>query len=74
MERDPQAVDPLQSIQLLEENDHFTYVSSLLTSKEAKAFEGVLQHNKDVFTWTPSDMPKIYPSITSHRLNVIPSS
>ncbi|RVW66152.1 hypothetical protein CK203_007408 [Vitis vinifera] len=34
----------------------------------------MLQQNKDVFTWTHSDMPKIYPSIVSHRLNTIPSS
>lgn len=57
---------------LLKENDHFTYATSLLTLEETKALEGVLQQNKDVFAWTPSDMPGIHLKIASHWLNVIP--
>lgn len=55
-----------------EENDHFTYASSLMTLEEAKALEGVLQQNKDAFAWTTLDMPGIHLTIALHWLNVIP--
>lgn len=73
-EKDPPAADPLQIIQILGEDDHFTHASSLLELDEAQCLEKVLQQNKDVFTWTHSDMLEIHPSITSHRLNILPSS
>ncbi|CAL2259801.1 unnamed protein product [Prunus armeniaca] len=33
-----------------------------------------LQNNKDMFAWSPSDMPDIDPNIISHRLHVNPVS
>ena len=66
--------NPLQTIQILGENDHFTYASSLLESNEGWSLEKVLQWNKDVFKWAHSNMPGIHLSIASHWLNILSSS
>ena len=66
--------DPLQTIQISGENDHFTYASSFLESNEVWGLERVLQRNKDVFKWAHSNMPEIHLSIASHWLNVLSSS
>lgn len=42
--------------------------------EEVRDLTEVLQRNKDVFSWTHSNMPIIHPSIASHQLNVVPSS
>ncbi|RVX02293.1 hypothetical protein CK203_028439 [Vitis vinifera] len=73
-EKDPPVTDPLQTIQISGENDHFTYASSLLESNEVWGLERVLQRNKDVFKWAHSNMPEIHLSIASHWLNVLSSS
>ena len=64
----------MKTIQILEEEDRFTYASSLLEPNEAQRLKDKLQQNKDVFSWTHSDMPEIHPPVASHRLNVLPSS
>ena len=74
MKKNPPTTDPLQHLHISNSSDHITYTNSLLAPEELKVLENMLQQNKDVFTWTHSDMPKIYPSIVSHRLNTIPSS
>ena len=66
--------DPLQTIQISGENDHFTYASSFLESNEVWGLERVLQRNKYVFKWAHSNMPRIHLSIASHWLNVLSSS
>ena len=58
----------------LAELDKSTYVSSLLSGAEKEQIQQVLLHNKDVFTWTYSDMADINPVHSSHKLNVIPSA
>ncbi|KAL6323348.1 hypothetical protein AAG906_029355 [Vitis piasezkii] len=73
-EKDPPVADPLQTIQISGENDHFTYASSLLELNEVWGLERVLQRNKDVFKWAHSNMPGIHLSIASHWLNVLSSS
>ncbi|KAL6324323.1 hypothetical protein AAG906_012569 [Vitis piasezkii] len=36
--------------------------------------QNALRRNHDVFAWAHSDMKGIHPSITSHRLNVLPTA
>ena len=67
-------VDPLRTIQILEESTHLTHISSLLTLEEARDIEGTLRQNHDVFAWAHSDMTGIHSSVASHRLNILPSS
>lgn len=74
MERDPPAADPFLLLCLFRNTDHVTYGSSLLAPEELSALEGVLQKNEEVFAWTHSNMPRIHPSIASHRLNIMSSS
>ena len=74
VEKNSPAVDPLQHLHLSCSSDRVTYANSLLAPKELKVLKSVLQHDKDIFFWTHSDMPEIHPSIASHRLNVIPFS
>ena len=74
MNKNPSIADPLQTIQVSEEDGHFTYANSLLEPDETWRLEETLQQNKDVFAWAHSNMPGIHPSVASHRLNVLPSS
>ena len=73
-DKDPPAADPLQTIQILEESTHLTNISSIMTPEETHNMQNVLKRNHDVFVWAHSDMKGIHPSITSHRLNVLPSA
>ena len=74
MDKDPPAADPLQTIQISEEGTHLTNISSPLTPEETQNMQNALRQNHDVFAWAHSDMKGIDPSITSHRLNVLPTA
>ena len=74
MDKDPPATDPLQPIQISEEGTHLTNINSLLTLEETRNMQNALKQNHDIFAWTHSDMKGIHPSITSHRLNVLPTA
>ncbi|RVW58039.1 hypothetical protein CK203_106958 [Vitis vinifera] len=69
-EKDPPAADPLQTIQISDESDHLTNVSSLMTQEETQGMQNILRQNHDIFAWAHSDMKGIHPSIASHKLNV----
>ncbi|RVW56310.1 hypothetical protein CK203_114152 [Vitis vinifera] len=69
-DKDPPAADPLQTIQISEENTHLTNISSLMTQEETQSMQNILRQNHDIFAWAHSDMKGIHPSIASHRLNV----
>ena len=73
MDKDPPAADPLQTIQISEEGTHLTNISSLLTPEETRSMQNSLRQNHDIFAWAHSDMKGIHPSITSHKLNVLPT-
>ncbi|KAL6340356.1 hypothetical protein AAG906_005808 [Vitis piasezkii] len=66
--------DPLQTIQISEESTHLTNISSIMTPEETQNMQNALRRNHDVFAWAHSDMKGIHPSITSHRLNVLPTA
>ncbi|CAL2262907.1 unnamed protein product [Prunus armeniaca] len=44
-----------------------------LSQEEKAELVAFLQNNKDVFAWSPSDMPGIDPQIICHRLHVNPA-
>ena len=69
-ERDPLAVDPLEIV-VLDEPKKFTYVSTLLSSKEREQVQGVLLKNLDMFAWNHSDMVRIDLVLASHKLNIV---
>ncbi|CAL8082995.1 unnamed protein product [Prunus armeniaca] len=48
-------------------------ISSRLSQEEKAELAAFLQNNKDVFAWSPSDMPDIDPQIICHRLHVNPT-
>ncbi|KAL6316293.1 hypothetical protein AAG906_017924 [Vitis piasezkii] len=73
-ESNPPAADPLQTIQISEENEHLTNISSLMTQEETQSMQNILRSNHDIFAWTHSDMKGIHPSIASHKLNVFPTA
>ena len=59
---------------MLNGSEKFTYVSSLLSKEEKEQLQCVLLRNIDVFTWSHSDMIGIDPTLTSHKLNIIPAT
>ncbi|CAL9004827.1 unnamed protein product [Prunus brigantina] len=48
-------------------------IGSRLNQEEKAELAAFLQNNKDVFAWSPSDMPGIDPQIICHRLHVNPA-
>ncbi|CAL9018079.1 unnamed protein product [Prunus brigantina] len=49
-------------------------IGSRLSPDEKMELTIFLQNNKDMFAWSPSDMPGIDPNIICHRLHVNPAS
>ncbi|KAI5329272.1 hypothetical protein L3X38_028669 [Prunus dulcis] len=48
-------------------------IGSRLSHEEKIELAAFLRNNKDVFAWSPSDMPGINPQIICHRLHVNPA-
>ena len=71
-EKDPLAMDPLETV-VLDGPEKFTYVISLLSSKEREQLQSVLLRNIDVFAYNHLDMIGIDLMLASHKLNVIPA-
>ena len=61
---------------LLDENNlkRCTKVGVDLKEKTKQDLVRFLKKSIDVFAWNHEDMPGIYPSVITHRLNVYPSS
>ncbi len=49
-----------------------TRIEANLSTQTRKSIVHFLKNNKDVFAWSPEDMPAIDPSVISHKLNVNP--
>ncbi|CAL8133852.1 unnamed protein product [Prunus armeniaca] len=49
------------------------WIGSGLCQEEKAELAAFLQNNKDVFAWSPSNMPDIDPQIICHRLHVNPA-
>ena len=67
---DPLAMDPLEVV-ALDGPEKLTYICTLLASEEKEQLRHVLLGNKDIFTWSHSDMTEIDPTLAFHKLNVI---
>ena len=61
---------------LLQEDDpeKFTRIGTSMKEKAKKDLIQFPRKSIDVFTWSHDDMPRIDPSVITHRLNVYPSS
>ncbi|CAL2240742.1 unnamed protein product [Prunus armeniaca] len=70
----PPTIEPLRE-EILDPSDpdRKVLVGSLLSNTEMEHLVSFLRNNKDVFTWSHVDMPRIDPSVACHRLNVDPS-
>ena len=66
-------MDHFESL-VLEGPEKFTYVNSLLSSKEKEQVQCVLLRKIDVFAWNHSDMTGIDQMLASHKLNIIPAA
>ncbi|CAL9006556.1 unnamed protein product, partial [Prunus brigantina] len=53
--------------------DKTARIGSRLSSDEKVELTTFLQNNRDMFAWSPSDMPGIDPNIICHRLHVNPA-
>ena len=67
-------IEALENTPLDESNlERYTRVGTDLEEKTKKDLVQFLKKNIDVFAWSHEDMPGIYPSVITHRLNVSPS-
>ena len=70
-----QPTKALENILLDENNlERCTKVEADLKEKTKQDLIRFLKKSIDVFAWNHEDMPGIYPSVITHRLNVYPSS
>ena len=53
--------------------DRFLLLGSQLPEPEKTKLLDLLLKNKEVFAWTPYEMPSIDPSVMCHKLNVVPN-
>ena len=66
--------DALENISLDEDNlERCTRIGADLEEKTKKDLVHFLRKSIDVFAWSHKDMPGIYSSVITHRLNVYPS-
>lgn len=66
----PQPSDDMESIAFSEASKRAINICATLPPTEKEALVQFLFRNKDVFAWSPSDMPGIDPNIICHSLNV----
>ena len=61
---------------LLKEDDleKFTRIGTSMKKKAKKDLVQFLRKSIDIFVWSYDDMPRIDPSVITHKLNVYPSS
>ena len=65
----------LEDVPLDESNlERLTRIGTSIEEKTKQDLIQFLSKSIDVFTWSHEDMPGIDPSVTTHRLNVYPSS
>ena len=69
----PKPSKELEPVQLDDDPEHLTYISSKLAEDLRHLLIHFLKQNKDVFAWKQEDMGGINLLIITHRLNVSPS-
>ena len=56
---------------MVDGQEKFTYISSLLSKEERERLRLMLLNNIDVFAWSYLDMIGINRMVASHKLNII---
>ena len=65
----------LEDIPLEKDNpEKFTRIGTSMEEKTKQDLFQFLRKSIDVFAWSHEDMPRIDPSVITHRMNVHPSS
>nr|KYP73952.1 Transposon Ty3-I Gag-Pol polyprotein [Cajanus cajan] len=65
-----EAVEEKVAIQVGQGTLQVTYLGAGLPEADRHALSRVIQKNKDLFAWVPSDMPGIDPKVMCHKLSV----
>ncbi|KAL0313201.1 UNVERIFIED_CONTAM: Transposon Ty3-G Gag-Pol polyprotein [Sesamum radiatum] len=69
-----QPAEELLNIEIIPENpDKTTRIGSHLGEEAKKEITLCLQHNANIFIWTPQDLEGIDPQVITHHLNIDPS-
>ena len=66
----PEPVEELEDIQLDDNPEHKTRIGTTLDPKLRSELITFLRENKDVFAWSPSDMPGVSPDVITHQLRI----
>ncbi|XP_072054262.1 uncharacterized protein [Arachis hypogaea] len=70
----PEPEGDLEKFSIGEEGEKFTFVNKNLPHELKKPLIEMIRANRDLFAWTPADMPGIDPQIISHHLAVKPEA
>ncbi|XP_072077907.1 uncharacterized protein [Arachis hypogaea] len=70
----PTPTDELEKVQLDNNVNHYTHISSSLLSGTKQKITSLLRRNADLFAWTPADMPGIDPNLICHKLQINPNA
>nr|KYP44308.1 Transposon Ty3-G Gag-Pol polyprotein [Cajanus cajan] len=70
---DEERVEPVESkreLQIGSNSAQVTYIGADTSEEDCSILRRALMKNKDLFAWTPSDMPGIDPNIMCHKLSI----
>ncbi|XP_057739790.1 uncharacterized protein LOC130956848 [Arachis stenosperma] len=70
----PEPEGDLEKFSIGDEGERFTFVNKNLPHELKEPLIEMIRANKDLFAWTPADMPGIDPQIISHHLAVKPEA
>ncbi|XP_057754925.1 uncharacterized protein LOC130974175 [Arachis stenosperma] len=70
----PEPEGDLEKFSINDEGEKFTFVNKNLPHELKEPLIEMIRANRDLFAWTPADMPGIDPQIISHHLAVKPEA
>ncbi|XP_057730461.1 uncharacterized protein LOC130945774 [Arachis stenosperma] len=70
----PEPEGDLEKFSIGDEGEKFTFVNKNLPHELKEPLIEMIRANRDLFAWTPADMPGIDPQIVSHHLAVKPEA
>ncbi|XP_072056316.1 uncharacterized protein [Arachis hypogaea] len=70
----PEPEGDLEKFSIEDEGEKFTFVNKNLPHELKEPLIEMIRANRDLFAWTPADMPGIDPQIISHHLAVKPEA
>ncbi|XP_020233796.1 uncharacterized protein LOC109813916 [Cajanus cajan] len=74
---DEERVEPIElkvPLQLGSQSTQVTYIGADISEEDRVTLGRIVMKNKDLFAWTPSDMPGIDPSVMCHKLSICPEA